>query len=137
MAINTLDDFFKIYQDIYQVQVPAILISNEARKWTLEQIGFTDPLLVANLVRFIDRSALNTLFEQYYASTSPAQQKGTAMIKIAISFLYSYAKGLVSRHKTRLQIYRDDLSQKGARTMVSFAQSYRSYKAVKAIMEAS
>lgn len=85
------------------------------RIWVLQALGFDKELTQENLRNFIDRTKLHTEFKKRYKERNIAKKKAGTAIELELAALYSFAKCLVERHKTRADYYRDDLSNKGVR----------------------
>lgn len=94
------------------------------RQWFLEHIEYKGTLKLSSLRDITDRDELNSTFTKRYADESVQSRKGVSALKTEISSLYSFQKCFVQRYKGRLHFYRDDLSQKGARTMCATGSSY-------------
>jgi len=93
------------------------------RAWFLKSIGFVGSLILGNLKNLTDRTQLNTKYVTNFAITDAKSRRGVSAAKIEISALYSFNKCVVERYKGRMHYYRDDLSQKGARNMITVGQS--------------
>lgn len=89
------------------------------RKWCL--LEFTEALTMENIRKFFDRKALNEEYVLKVKNRSGANQKAYAHLQLEINAIYSTHKSFASRHKTRLQCYTDDLSQKAYRTKASLS----------------
>lgn len=100
---------------------------NTGRKWFAETIGYNKDLLLANLQTVTDRSNLNSEVIQRIPVQDVNSKQGIGALKIQISSLYSFQKCFVARHKTRVQYYRDDLSQKAYRNLYAAQLSYDNF----------
>lgn len=83
--------------------------------WISKALGFTQTPNRENIQQFFDRSDLNDEYVQKFNETQ--NRKPVAGIQAEIDMLYSFHKCFAMRHHSRLQYYRKDLSQKGARTL--------------------
>lgn len=95
----------------------------DGRTWFLKSAEYTDKLKLDDLRSFTDRADLNDQYVSRYKQKDPQSRKGISAVKVEISALYSFNKSFVQRYKGRLHYYRDDLSQKGARTMANVGQA--------------
>jgi 16S rRNA G1207 methylase RsmC len=100
---------------------------NTGRKWFTSTIGYTKDLQQSNLQSVTDRSSINSQIAQRIVVQDVNQKQGIASLKTELAQLYSFQKCFVARHRTRLQYYRDDLSQKGQRNMYAVQLSYDNF----------
>ena len=91
-------------------------LDSNGRKWFAKSVGYGDQFILKDLKEFTDRQALNKEYVTRFKEKQVAPRKGISAYKIEISALYSFNKCFVQRYKGRLHAYRDDLSQKAART---------------------
>ena len=68
-----------------------------------------------------DRKEANKTFVDIYESHDPKKKKPLVTLHKDIDATYSLHKSFAARHKTRIQIYRDDLANKGQRIKSSVA----------------
>jgi hypothetical protein len=117
----------------FESTIPSARLSNDSsgRKWFLESIGYEEKLTLEKMREITNRKDLNDLFVERFDETSVKAKKGISAIKTEISALYSFQKCFVQRFKGRLHFYRDDLSQKGARTMHSTGRAYGLFNELK------
>jgi hypothetical protein len=120
--LNSLIKWF-----ILGIPVDRLNGDSTGRKWVANQIGYTKDLTLANLRTVTDRSSINDQISQRLQVQNADQKQGIHTLKIQLSTLYSFQKCFVARHKTRLQYYRDDLSQKAYRNMLAVQQSYSAF----------
>jgi hypothetical protein len=120
--ISLLQKFVSLFED----KIPTARLENDSagRKWFLEHIGYKGDLTLSKMRDITDRDALNSLFSERYDETSVQDKKGISALKVEISALYSFQKCFVQRYKGRIHFYRDDLSQKAARTMHTTGRAY-------------
>ena len=93
------------------------------RKWFLKSIDYKGKLTLKALRGLTKRSELNAKYLSRYAIKDIKARQGISAIKQEISALYSFNRSATQRYKGRLHHYRDDLSQKGARTTISLAKA--------------
>jgi hypothetical protein len=137
-TIKTLEELFDKLHPWFEENIPNARkqLDSEGRKWFLSILDWSQDLKESSLRKATDREQLNTDFRARYKEEDPQSKKGISAIKLEISQLYSFNKSLVLRHKSRLQCYRDDLSQKGARNMFNSWQSIAIFKEFKQNLDA-
>jgi hypothetical protein len=124
---DSLINLLQKLNSFFAVAIPSKRIgSNDGagRQWFLEHIEYKGTLKLSSLRDITDRDELNGTFTDRYNDESVQSRKGVSALKTEISALYSFQKCFVQRYKGRLHFYRDDLSQKGARTMCATGSSY-------------
>lgn len=80
---------------------------------------------------YFDRTDLNNLYVKEYTNKDSTTRKPHSYIKAEANIIYGFHKGMVARHKTRIQHYRDDCSQKTYRTWNSVVMGFARFKADK------
>lgn len=80
------------------------------RKWCL--FGLTFPITRESLANLFTSKDLVAKFEERYKEKDPSKVKPISYVQAEINLLYGFQKAMTVRHKTRLQIYRDDAAQK-------------------------
>lgn len=90
-------------------------LENKDRIWALKAFEFDQELTQENLRKFVDLSKLDKEIVKRMQELDNSKRKQTLTMKYELSQMYSFLKCLVERHKTRIQYYRDDLSNKGVR----------------------
>jgi hypothetical protein len=121
--------FKKLIQKIlpwYEQKIPDARMKNdqEGRPWFLKTIEYDqDTLKLEDLRNFVDTQDLNDLYAKRYLVTQVKEAKGLAAIRTEIGMLYAFNKCVVQRYKGRMHFYRDDLTQKAARTMSCVGQA--------------
>ena len=91
--------------------------SNPTRIWYTKALGYKLGFDQSSLQTVTDRTALNAEIIARNAIQDVNKKQGIQALKTEIDNMYSFQKCFVARHRTRLQYYRDDLSQKGYRNM--------------------
>lgn len=80
------------------------------RPWCL--FGLTEPFSREAVDALFDRSELFTQYEKRYNENDPIKKRPHSFLQVECHLIYGTHKAFVARHKTRLQAYRDDSSQK-------------------------
>jgi hypothetical protein len=130
---DSLISLLKVFVSFFEKDIPSGRTANDSdgRKWFLEHIKYEGTLKLSSLRDVTDRDALNALFAERYDEKDVKARKGISALKTEISALYSFQKCFVQRYKGRLHFYRDDLSQKGARTMCTTGCAYGQFNEFK------
>ena len=139
MEAKSLDELLSTIKSWYETDIPtsrAIDLDANGRNWFLDSIGWDKTLKLGDLRKATDRSELNQDYVTKFKETDPKAKKGVSAIKLEISQLHSFNKCFVQRYKSRLQYYRDDLSQKSSRTLYNVGQSVAIFKEFKQNLEA-
>jgi hypothetical protein len=133
MAFSTIEELFKVIKVWFEEDIPEkrLNLDSEGRKWYIDVLSDITSLKSADLRKATQREDLNKEYITRYKVDTPAERKGISALKLEISQLYSFNKVLVLRHRTRVQYYKDDLSQKGARNMYTLWQSFAPFKRFK------
>lgn len=126
MTITSLKDLVQTIAKWVEQAIPTARLHNDSagRPWFLKTIEYSESLKLENLRKATERGALNDKYVGRFFNTDAKSRQGISAIKAEISALYSFNKSFVERYKGRMHYYRDDLSQKGARTMTAVGQSY-------------
>jgi hypothetical protein len=83
--------------------------------WLYKSLGYSDELTLEKFQKFFDRKDKNSEYKSNYKQGGIAGKKSYAWLQNEINMIYSFHKSFAMRNQTRLQLYRNDLSQKGAR----------------------
>jgi hypothetical protein len=112
--------------DLFESTIPEARLGNDyrGRTWFLKSIDYTKKLILEDLRKITEAEKLNSEYRGRYKENDPKARKGLSALKAEIGMMYSFKKCFVQRYKGRLHFYRDDLSQKGARTMTTVGQSH-------------
>jgi hypothetical protein len=123
--ITSLLDLYKRLKQWIQYTIPEDRLKSdiEGRKWFIYSLGYSKTLKLEDLKTVTDREELNIEYIKRYKVIDVKKRQGISALKAEISALYSFNKCFVQRYKGRLHYYRDDLSQKGTRNMVSVGQA--------------
>lgn len=92
------------------------------RPWCL--FGVEDPVDRLEVTNRFDRSDLFQQHAERYQEADPIRKKPHSFLQVECHLLYGIHKAFVARHKTRLQAYRDDASQKVYHTRRAIDRSY-------------
>jgi hypothetical protein len=126
MQATTLKELLNTIKSWYETDIPqsrTIGLDANGRNWFLDSIGWDKTLKLKDLRKATDRKELNSDYVTKFKETDPKAKKGVSAIKLEISQLHSFNKCFVQRYKSRLQYYKDDLSQKSSRTLYNVGQS--------------
>jgi hypothetical protein len=125
MVITTIKKLNAKLAEWLETAIPGRRLANdtEGRKWFAKSIEYTDAFTLEALRQVTDREDLNDKYVERYLREGAQVKQGVSALKVEISALYSFNKCFVQRYKGRLHFYRDDLSQKGARTTVELGKT--------------
>jgi hypothetical protein len=84
--------------------------------WVSKGIGYDKDLNVVGYQEFFDRQDLNDEYAQRYEEQDIRSKKPYVYHQNEINLIYSFHKCFAMRNHSRLQYYKNDLIQKGART---------------------
>lgn len=87
--------------------------------WTYKDIEYDKELKIKDYQDFFDRKELNKEYKENYNIKELDKRKPYLWHQAEINIVAGFHKGFAMRNQTRLQYYRHDLSQKGARTLSS------------------
>lgn len=108
---------FRDYLDAFESWMDTIVkvfnFSEASRPWTYIGSFYNDALTKQAMVSFFDRQDKNKIYTDEVENINSA--KGYAHLEMEINSIYGSHKCFAQRHKTRLQYYEDDLSNKGCR----------------------
>lgn len=129
-SFKSLGDLINGFTKWFTQSIPQSRLTgdNNPRLWYTKAIDYTLDFTQANLQTVTDRSILNSDYNSRLQIKNVNQKQGGQSIKIELNELYSFQKCFVARHRTRIQYYRDDLSQKGYRNMYAVALSYDNFQ---------
>jgi hypothetical protein len=132
-----IEDILFFIADLFESTIPEARLGNDSRgrTWFLKSIDYTKTLVLKDLRTVVDTKNLNKEYRERYKNEDFQSRKGISAIKAEISMLYSFKKSFVQRYKGRLHFYRDDLSQKGARTMATTGQGHGLFEHFKANLD--
>lgn len=122
-----IDDLLTDLASWMETEIPEARLKNDAEKgrpWFLKSIGYSSGLSLSELREIVNTGPLNEDFRQKYDIKDNKARKGISAIKAEISMLHSFKRSFVERHKTRMQYYADDLSQKSSRNMAAVGLSF-------------
>jgi hypothetical protein len=119
-----IEDLISLYQDHIKELVKNRVENNQkGYTWTYKGINYDKELELKEFQDFFDRKELNKEHNLRAKETNTSLKKPSAWIQTEINLIYSFHKCFALRNRTRLQSYRDDLSQKGVRTRASLNNS--------------
>jgi hypothetical protein len=133
MAINKLEQLCEKLNTLFVDKIVQRRLSNDqqGRVWALKELDYSGPLKLESLKEHVERDSLNSQFVSRYMQKDVKARKGISALKVEISALYSFSKCFVQRYKGRMHFYRDDLSQKGKRTMREVGKALGLFKEFK------
>lgn len=99
--------------------------------WSYKGLDYDKELTLKDFQDFFDRKELNNEYKTRYEESQVNAKKASAWIQHEINLIYSFHKCFALRNRTRLQSYRDDLSQKGARNKAAINNAIGKFIAVK------
>lgn len=83
--------------------------------WVYKDINFQGPISLDQFQTFFDRTDQNSEYKEKYGEEEIQSKKPYSWLQTEINMIYSFHKCFAMRNATRLQYYRNDLSQKGVR----------------------
>ena len=93
--------------------------------WCL--LGCKDQLTRANIQTYFDRTEVNKECVARYNESNLMKKKDHLTYSAEISYIYGFSKSFAARHRTRLQLYADDWSNKKVRTASAVNIGYSSF----------
>lgn len=113
---------FKELLDTYQGWLVDACDSIHNRPWCM--LGFNKHISTENFLAYFDRQDLNDQYVARYNEQEPLNRKQHSFFQAEVHLIYGFHKSMVARHKTRLQIYRDDFAQKRYHIRRGLSQAY-------------
>lgn len=104
------------------------LFMSPPRTWCL--LGMKESLTNDNIRTYFNRDELNAEYVKRFNANQIKTKQATAMIKCEINYIYGFQKGFTNRHKSRLQVYRDDVECKTIRTWNAVTKSVANYQSL-------
>lgn len=80
------------------------------RKWCT--LGMAKSTSAKNINDYFDRTAMNTLYKEQYKNDNFRTKEAYAYTQVEVQLVAATHRSFANRHKTRIQIYRDDCAQK-------------------------
>lgn len=126
-------ELIKKFLDWCKEEVVQKRIQNDEKgyDWVYKKLGYDKELEVSAYQQFFDRKEHNQKYEQRYNEKNIPSKKPYGWIQTEINLIYSFHKCFAMRNQTRLQLYRNDLSQKGKRTKNSTYASVGKFESLK------
>ena len=84
------------------------------RPWCL--FGLVGPVTSAKLRELFDRTQLQKTYADRFNEKDPQRKRQHSYVQTEIGLVYGVHKAMAARHRSRLQLYRDDSSQKAYHT---------------------
>lgn len=137
MIADTIEKLFKKIKIWFETDIPTrrLTIDTPGRLWYTDSVGWGEDFKMEPLRKATDRQGLNAEYVARFKEDMPKPRKGISALKLEISQLYSFNKGWVQRYKSRMQYYKDDLSQKKYRNMFCVWQSFAQFKKFKEYLD--
>lgn len=107
----------------------------KSRDWLYKQLGLTYTPELKKLQEFFDRTAQNEEYVKRYNEESIPAKKPHAWYQTEINMIYSFHKCFAMRYNTRLQYYRNDMSQKGKRNITAINQALAKFMLLRDMAE--
>lgn len=80
------------------------------------------------VAKLFNRDDLVKKYKDRYNDRDPQSKQPHSYLQVEIGLLYGMHKAFVSRHKTRLQCYRDDSSQKAYHTRRAVTKAWKKFE---------
>lgn len=90
--------------------------SEVGRDWLYKTLEFDEEITLESMQNFFDRNEQNAEYKTRYVEQNVNAKQAYGWLQNEINMIYSFHKCFAMRNQSRLQYYRHDLSQKGART---------------------
>ena len=103
------------------------------RPWCM--FGLDTQATPAAIAALFDRSVLVKEYIARYNELAPKKKKPHSYLQSEINLLYGMHKAFVARHRTRLETYRDDASQKGYHTRRTVTRAMSKFSTTQAKAE--
>ena len=131
-----IDELIKKYQE-HAKELVENRVQNKEKgyTWVYKGINYEQELKLKEFQNFFERKGLNSEYKTRYQEKSLPGKKASAWFQNEINLIYSFHKCFALRNRTRLQSYRDDLAQKGARVKASLNLSIGKFLAYKNLAE--
>lgn len=112
-----IQELIQKFQDWAKGKIVKLRVENKEQGYTFhaKAIGFDKELTLGEFQNFFTRKKLNDEYMKRFKNTDIPSKQACAWYQTEINMFYSYHKCFAMRHRGRLEYYRSDLSQKGAR----------------------
>jgi hypothetical protein len=115
-----VEDLIKKYHKWTDANVKSRLTNAEnGREWVYKNLEYTDDLTTKKYQDFFDRNDQNEEYHKRFINRNVPSKKPHGWYQNEINMIYGFHKCFAMRNATRLQYYRNDLSQKGARNLTA------------------
>ena len=113
--------------------VVKLRLKNEekGRDWFYKTLDYDKDYTTKDCQEFFDRTKLNDTYSERYLSTDIPNKKPHSWYQKDINCVYSFHKCFAMRNVSRLQYYRQDLSQKGQRNKAALLNSLAKFAHLK------
>lgn len=127
-------EYIPKFQEWLGEATSSLATAGKERTWAMMSY-FGKSLTKANIIAFFERVALNDRYVAIVESKSGKHDEAYGQIELEINNIFGFQKGFAARHKTRLQYYEDDLSNKGHRTVENLTQFLAQHEKFVAVRE--
>jgi len=105
------------YQEWMKTSIVDKRIANgeDGYGWLYKALAYSEKLGIKEFQDFFDRAELNQEYKSQY-NKEGKERDPYSWLQAEINLIYSFHKCFAMRNHTRVQCYRNDLSQKGVRT---------------------
>jgi len=110
-------------------------VKREVREWCL--LGLDEPITQSSIAKLFDSSEVAEEYARRYVEKDPLKKRPHSFLQIEAHLIYGLRKAFTARHRTRLQHYRDDASQKAFHTRRTLMNAYAKFQAASDKAEAS
>lgn len=104
-------------------------------QWSVKDLEYEGDFTLEDLQDFFDREQLNSDYKREYEKDEVADKKAYGFSKTDAALIAGFHRSFAARHKTRLQLYRDDLSMKGKRVPGNIYNTLGKHEAKKQAVE--
>ena len=103
------------------------------RPWCLFGLTKID---VESITALFDRSELVSEYNTRYNEHDPLKKKPHSYLQTEINLVYGMQKAFTARHRSRLQVYRDDAAQKAYHCRRAVTKAFTKFTVTQAAAEA-
>lgn len=117
--------------DTNSVEQLRLANKEKGREWCYKALGYDKNLTLKDYQTFFNRKEQNDEYVKRHNVKDIPSKKPHAWYQTDINMIYSFHKCFAMRNATRLQYYRNDLSQKGKRTSTAVNQAIGKYQVMR------
>lgn len=128
-----IEELFKKYLAWFMKEsdsIEQLRLKNDekGRKWCYKPLEYDKDLTLEEYQTFFDRKKQNDEYAERFKEDDIPAKKAFAFYQTEINLIYSFHKCFAMRNMSRLQYYRNDLSQKGVRVPSAVRNAMGKYK---------